>query len=307
MEERLRKFAHLVDSGSFTKASAELHLSQPALSTAISKLERELRTPLLIRGSRSFQLTDAGQAAYVTAKELAISTTNLVAKLDILAHKQPDLAIGMIDSLANAFFGVKSFVEKLESQARLSVVVNNSRYLARAVEHDELDIAFVTEMSKYFSTFTQSTHIGSEPMIAVCHSTDRSKANAAIQAGKLPNFISYDQPSNSHKLIHAALLREGIVPETTFYSTSPEIMLQLVLLRKGGAVLPYSLVSTLLQQGQLAWIGAQKPLVIDRNIGTIIRREKDISPSLKTVIQHIQQLLASQQRAVFELAMHTNR
>ena len=48
MDERLKKFVQLVDSGSYTQASRQLHISQPALSVAIGKLERELHASLLV-------------------------------------------------------------------------------------------------------------------------------------------------------------------------------------------------------------------------------------------------------------------
>ena len=38
--------------GSFTRAAAELHVAQPALSVAIKKLEGELGVPVFARQSR---------------------------------------------------------------------------------------------------------------------------------------------------------------------------------------------------------------------------------------------------------------
>ncbi|GII30365.1 LysR family transcriptional regulator [Planotetraspora mira] len=53
----------LVDTGSVTKAAAELHMSQPALSHQIAALERELGTPVVERLSRGVRVTAAGRAA----------------------------------------------------------------------------------------------------------------------------------------------------------------------------------------------------------------------------------------------------
>src|SRR6266566_1918097 len=98
MEDRLQKFACLVDAGSFTNAAEELHLSQPALSSAISKLERELRTTLLVRGNRMLRLTEAGKVTYDSAKELGIVSDNLITRLTELSQGQLEVTIGMIDS-----------------------------------------------------------------------------------------------------------------------------------------------------------------------------------------------------------------
>lgn len=48
--------------GSFTKASEELHVSQPAITKAVKSLEHFLEVDLIIRDSRSISFTDAGLA-----------------------------------------------------------------------------------------------------------------------------------------------------------------------------------------------------------------------------------------------------
>ena len=75
MEGRLKLFASLIDTGSFTRAAATLRISQPALSTAIRKLERELGSSLLERND--FSLTDAGRLAYEAGKKLHVSEQNV--------------------------------------------------------------------------------------------------------------------------------------------------------------------------------------------------------------------------------------
>ncbi|HEX3783626.1 MAG TPA: LysR family transcriptional regulator [Pseudonocardiaceae bacterium] len=60
----------LVDTGSVTRAAAELHLSQPALSHQIAALEHELGTPVVERLGRGVRVTAAGRA---TADEARVA------------------------------------------------------------------------------------------------------------------------------------------------------------------------------------------------------------------------------------------
>lgn len=53
---------------SFSKAAESLHVSQPALSTAIRKIEAEIGQPLFDRSSSPIELTEAGRC-YVAAVE----------------------------------------------------------------------------------------------------------------------------------------------------------------------------------------------------------------------------------------------
>ncbi len=65
--DRYRIFDAVVRAGSFTRAGERLFLSQPAVSQAIKKLEREMGTVLLLRTARGVRATPEGQvlAAYL--------------------------------------------------------------------------------------------------------------------------------------------------------------------------------------------------------------------------------------------------
>jgi DNA-binding transcriptional LysR family regulator len=279
MEDRLKKFAHLVDAGSFTKAAEEMHISQPALTAAIKKLERELHATLLVR-SAPLRPTEAGKLAYETAKELAVATGNLSLKLTEQAHKKPSLAIGMIDSVADAFFGRSAGFDRLESQAKVSIVVNNSRYLAQAVLQNNLDVAFIAEQPHRPHETLAIKRVGTEPLIAVCHASVHNETVQAVGSGTLPRFIGYDQFSNTHQLIQQTFSKNRIRPKPLLYSTSPDIMLKFVLAQKGVAVLPYLLVKPYLGNHKLEPLAVGSSFVIERNIVAIRHRGKTLAASV---------------------------
>jgi DNA-binding transcriptional LysR family regulator len=60
-QDQLEAFAAIVRAGTFTRAAAVLHLSQPALSRRITGLEEQLETTLLVRGRRGVNLTESGR------------------------------------------------------------------------------------------------------------------------------------------------------------------------------------------------------------------------------------------------------
>jgi DNA-binding transcriptional LysR family regulator len=59
--EQFEYVAAVARLGSFRRAAKELHISQPALSTTVRKLERELGITILERGRSGAQLSDAGR------------------------------------------------------------------------------------------------------------------------------------------------------------------------------------------------------------------------------------------------------
>lgn len=66
----LRYFTAVAAHGSFRRAAATLHLTQPALSRQVRDLEDELGVMLLTRGRNFATLTDAGELFYEEAREV---------------------------------------------------------------------------------------------------------------------------------------------------------------------------------------------------------------------------------------------
>jgi LysR family hydrogen peroxide-inducible transcriptional activator len=59
--QQLRYFCAIADTGNFSRAAQQTHVSQPSLSQQIRKLEDELGTRLFDRLGRTVRLTELGQ------------------------------------------------------------------------------------------------------------------------------------------------------------------------------------------------------------------------------------------------------
>jgi len=66
----LRYFVAVAAHGSFRRAAAHLHLTQPALSRQVRDLEDELRVVLFARSQNAATLTDTGELFYEEAREV---------------------------------------------------------------------------------------------------------------------------------------------------------------------------------------------------------------------------------------------
>lgn len=80
----LRAFATVAESGTLTRAAAELHLSQSALSGQIRALEDTLGVTLFRRRARGMDLTDAGTDLLPLAKKALDAATALRRKAERL-------------------------------------------------------------------------------------------------------------------------------------------------------------------------------------------------------------------------------
>ena len=71
--KHLLSYATVVRLGSFSRAAEELYIAQPTISLHVRQLEEELQTKLLIRTTKSLELTEKGREVY----ECAVSILQL--------------------------------------------------------------------------------------------------------------------------------------------------------------------------------------------------------------------------------------
>ena len=65
--KQLQSYVAVVECQSFTRAAERLFVSQPTISAHIRALEEELQTPLIIRTTKSIEVTQKGKSVYNAA------------------------------------------------------------------------------------------------------------------------------------------------------------------------------------------------------------------------------------------------
>ena len=95
LDHKLYTFLKVIELGSFSKAAAELNLTQPAVSQQISQLEEELGVPLLIRKRGSLTLTPQGEIACRYARNLLKTYSGIWSELDDLNKEYRHIMVGI--------------------------------------------------------------------------------------------------------------------------------------------------------------------------------------------------------------------
>ncbi|MDM0045490.1 LysR family transcriptional regulator [Variovorax dokdonensis] len=88
---QLRAFTAVADSGSFTGAARQLHLTQAAVSVLVRELESELGVRLFDRSTRKVALSDAGREFHPQAQRVLRELENAVASIGELRDKKRGL------------------------------------------------------------------------------------------------------------------------------------------------------------------------------------------------------------------------
>lgn len=135
----VRYFIAVVDEGSFSRAAAACHVTQPTLSAGIAKLERLIGLPLFERDNRRIELT-AGGARFVPharAIERAFAGAEQVGEDDAPAQL---LRIGVVSTLPAAAVGAAVAAGRsADPTARLEVLDGRMRDLGQRLGRGRLD------------------------------------------------------------------------------------------------------------------------------------------------------------------------
>lgn len=131
----LRTFMVIVEEGGITRASERLHLTQPAVSLALKRLEEAMGCKLVSRGSGGFAVTSAGDAVYGKATQIYGS----LSRLNVALSDAPEGLTGNLRLLLISRVPSPMFDEILEAfHARYPMVTYDLEVSTSAEIHQAL-------------------------------------------------------------------------------------------------------------------------------------------------------------------------
>jgi DNA-binding transcriptional LysR family regulator len=140
---QLNAFVAVCDHGSVGRAAEHLHITQPALSRAVKRLEARLGVPLFERHSTGMALTSYGQALLPHAKLLREEAAQAAEEINVLRGlSKGTIRVGAVASVASGMLPlVVEQVLARRPQLGLRIVEGVGDVLADALVRHEIDLA----------------------------------------------------------------------------------------------------------------------------------------------------------------------
>ena len=91
---QLEQLLAVADCGTLSKASERLHISQPALSRSMQRLESELQVTLFVRQKNKIQLNESGQMAVDYARKIMEQSQDMISRIQAFDRSQRTILVG---------------------------------------------------------------------------------------------------------------------------------------------------------------------------------------------------------------------
>ena len=139
--KQLQYLVTLAEMGHFSRAAETCHVSQPALSTAIRNLEKELDLNLVLRGRKYEGLTPEGARVVGWAQRLLSSYEAMRQEtVDARKHLAGTLRIGAIPTTASAVPLLIAPCQQQHEDIRVTMLSLPSDEIVRRLDSCDLDI-----------------------------------------------------------------------------------------------------------------------------------------------------------------------
>jgi LysR family hydrogen peroxide-inducible transcriptional activator len=282
---QLRYFCAVAETGSFSRAAEQSHVSQPSLSQQILKLEDELGARLFDRLGRSVRLTELGKTflprARAVLRELEAAKGDIVEGKDFIGGP---VTIGIIPTVGPYFLPpvLTSFSRKF-LQVRLTVVEEITPVLLDRLRAGAIDIAILALPIRGHEF--ETAPLLTERLFAVLPKNHKLARRSALSLNDLraePFLLLRDGHCFRDTAV-AACNRARLRPQVIFESGQFSSLLSMVGAGMGVSIVPEMAIEKKSQCRYVCLADVQAA----RTIGTVVLRGRSLTRAHFAFLEHV--------------------
>lgn len=285
---QLQIFLKVVKTQSVTKASNELHLTQPAVSIQLKNFQDQFEIPLTEVIGRKLYITDFGREIAAAAEKIidqvyAINYKTMAYKGQLTGRLK--ISVVSTGKYVMPYF-LSEFI-KSNSGVELFMDVTNKSKVLESLENNEVDFALVSIIPTKLNI--QKLELLQNKLFLVGKTETKLKKvfNTKEIFKDLP-LIFREKGSGTRQTMESFIERNGISVLKKMELTSNEAVKQALLAGLGYSIMPLIGIKSELQNGDLQIIPV-KGLPIETTWSLIWLKEKNHSPVSQMFLEYLKE------------------
>ncbi len=285
---QLQIFLKIVEKKSITKASQELHLTQPAVSIQLKNFQSQFPIPLTEVLGRKLYVTDFGNEIALAAEKI-INEVNQI-KYKTLAYEgqlSGVLKISIVSTGQYIFpYFISEFIKKHQGVDLILDVTNKER-VVHSLEENLVDFSLVSVLPKHLQI--KKTKLMENLLYLVGNSSEKfsSKKHNASFLTELP--LIYREPgSGTRYMMEKYIEQNSLSIRNKMEINSNEAVKQAVIAGLGYSIMPLIGIRTALEIGRLQII-PMRGLPLKSTWNLIWLKNKKLSPVADAFLKFIEE------------------
>ncbi len=270
---QLEFFRTVVEEGSFSKAAERVYRTQPAVSIAIRRLEKEIGAPLFERSQKTPALTEVGELLYDYAKRmLSLRDQTLEVVAELRSLKRGRVRIGANES-SSLYLLPQLILEyrKLYKDVKVEVFGNVSDRLPREVLDRNVDFALMAfePVDSDLECFPALR----DELVLIMHPEHPLAGLKSVTVNQLgeESFVAHNVKTGSRQKVMETFAQHHTPLNITLELATIETIKRFVQLKIGLGFVPRMCVAEELERGSLATVPVQD-LTYERTLWVTHRR-----------------------------------
>ena len=283
---QLKLFCALVETGSFVLAGERLHITQPALSIQVRRLEQTLRAVLLVRNRKGLMLTDAGKVVYESAKAIFEREEGLQRQLEEIRSGERG-TLGVAASPTGVLYFASMLIQAFKHRFPAAEVIPR---IGTREEVLELVAQGITDLGFewgpiHHARLTHAALLQARFLVV----TSPEHAFAGKQVVRVSDFVrepfvDLDHGPGTPSFVEEALLKAGIRPKTVLRVPSIDAMKRII-----EANLAVGMLSDLSVEREVG-LGLLRPLPLEefpltRDLVVVSRKDGPVSRTSRSFLE----------------------
>lgn len=284
---QLQIFLKIVQTESVTKASEELHLTQPAVSIQLKNFQDQFNIPLTEVIGRKIYITDFGREI-AKAAEVIIQQVHAI-NYKTMAYKGQLTGRLKISVVSTGKYVMPYFLSQFMQQhpgIELEMDVTNKQKVIESLENNEVDFALVSILPKNLNVEKLDLLQNKLFLVGNAQQNVESRENVKEFFENLP-LIFREKGSGTRQTMEKFINQNNISVLKKMELTSNEAVKQALLAGLGFSIMPLIGIRNELRNNELQII-PMKGLPIKTNWSLIWLREKKHSPVSEAFLKFLQ-------------------